>query len=138
MKYTTSKYDCVVLFSPLSLKENYNNSLLKDYGIKLDVEELLEKYNTTFWNTLWYFKLNNLDYDFMLPYEHNMEDFSFNLNLEITTTEAYKMKLENSIKLKENENEEKKENNDKNEEKDEDILKYEKDELEIHHFEFGL
>ena len=49
MKYSTSKYDSVVLFSPLSLKENYNNSLLKDYGTELDVEQLLEKYSTTFW-----------------------------------------------------------------------------------------
>ena len=140
MKFTTSKYDCVVLFSPLSLKENYNNSLLKDYGIKLDVEELLEKYNTTFWNTLWYFKINHLDYDFMLPYEQNMNDFSFNKNIEIITTEDYKKLLDNNQKLKTNDNKSNKDNNNKInkiEEKDDEILKYEIDELEIYHFEFS-
>ena len=131
MKYSTSKYDCVVLFSPLSLKENYNNSLLKDYGIKLDVEELLEKYNTTFWNTLWYFKLNHLDYDFMLPYEHNMDDITFNKNLDITTSEIYKMNLDSNQKNKINEN------IDTNK-KDDEILKYDIDELQICHFEFNV
>ena len=131
LKYSTSKYDCVVLFSPLSLKENYNNSLLKDYGIKLDVEELLEKYNTTFWNTLWYFKLNHLDYDFMLPYEHNMDDITFNKNLDITTSEIYKMNLDSNQKNKINEN------IDANK-KDDEILKYDIDELQICHFEFNV
>ena len=136
LKYGTSKYDCVVLFSPLSLKENYNNSLLKDYGIKLDVEELLEKYSTTFWNTLWYFKLNNLDYDFMLPYEHNMDEILFNLNQEITTTELYKL----NQKLIQNINKDNIDNKEnKNElENNEDDFKYGPDELKIYHFEFSL
>ena len=136
LKYCTSKYDCVVLFSPLSLKENYNNSLLKDYGIQLDVEELLEKYSTTFWNTLWYFKLNNLDYDFMLPYEHNMDDITFNVNQEITTTELYKMDLQ----LNKNNNKENKDNkeNKNNSENNEEDYKYGIDELKIFHFEFKV
>ena len=124
MKYSTSKYDSVVLFSPLSLKENYNNSLLKDYGIELDVEQLLEKYSTTFWNTLWYFKINNLDYDFMLPYEQNMEEVTFNINQEVTTSEIYESQLKN-LKTK-------------NSEEKDDILKFEKDELKISHFEFKV
>ena len=93
MNNNTSKYDSIVLFSPLSLKENYNNSLLKDYGIKLDVEDLLEKYSTTFWNTLWYFKINHLEYDFMLPYEHNMDDISFNDKGENKTIQSYLLVL---------------------------------------------
>ena len=128
MKYTTSKYDSVVLFSPLSLKENYNNSLLKDYGTKLDVEELLEKYNTIFWNTLWYFKIAHLDYDFMLPYEHNMEDINFNSNQVITTTEIYK--LDKNIK-KQNININKSEI-------DDELIKYDIDELKYYHFDFQI
>ena len=135
MKYTTSKYDCVVLFSPLSLKENYNNSLVKDYGIKLNVEELLEKYNTTFWNSLWYFKLCNLEYDFMLPYEHNMDDITFNSNVDITTTEIYEINL--NIKEKKRQSN-KNVNILVNKEEYNEILKYDKDELTICHFEFSL
>ena len=131
-KFNTSKYDCVVLFSPLSLKENYNNSLMKDYGIKLDVEELLEKYSTTFWNTLWYFKINNLDYEFMLPYEHNMDNIIFNINQDITTTQLYNLNSNNNQKTKINENI----SNIKDE--DDEVLKYDKDELNIYHFGFAI
>jgi hypothetical protein len=120
MNNNTSKYDSIVLFSPLSLKENYNNSLLKDYGIKLDVEQLLEKHSTTFWNTLWYFKINNLDYEFMLPYEHNMEDINFCVNQEITTSEIY----ENHIM--------------KNLQENNDLLIYDINELSISHFEINI
>ena len=120
MNINTSKYDSIVLFSPLSLKENYNNSLLKDYGIKLDVEQLLEKHSTTFWNTLWYFKINNLDYEFMLPYEHNMEDINFCVNQEITTSEIYENHLMKNLL----------ENND--------LLIYDNNELDISHFEIHI
>jgi hypothetical protein len=136
-KYNTSKYDCVVLFSPLSLKENYNNSLMKDYGIKLDVEELLEKYSTTFWNTLWYFKINNLDYDFMLPYEHNMDIITFNINQDITTTQLYNLNSNNNQKAKINEISSNQKDQKIKDEDNEDY-KYDKDELKIYHFEFAL
>ena len=39
----------------------------------MDVEDLMLKYNNIFWNSLWYFKLKNLEYDFMLPYEEEIE-----------------------------------------------------------------
>ena len=94
MKYNTCKYDSVVLFSPYSLKMNYK-SLLKDYGIRLDVEELIFKYNNIFWNTLWYFKLNKLEFDFMLPYEKEFDEGIFNDNIEVITNEVYKRTLEN-------------------------------------------
>ena len=48
LKLNTSKNDCVVLFSPYFLKVNYNNSLLRNFGVKLDVEELMLRYNTIF------------------------------------------------------------------------------------------
>ena len=134
MKYSTSKYDCVVLFSPLSLKENYNNSLLKDYGIKLDVEELLEKHSTTFWNTLWYFKINNLEYDFILPYEHNMDEISFNINQEITTSEVYNL---NKVQ-KEKEKSKIENDNIRSEVEFNDLTKYDFNELNICHFELCL
>ena len=73
MKENTCKLDSVVLFSPLDLKNNYNSVALRAYGVKLDVEDLLLKYNNIFWNSLWYFKLKHLEYDFMLPYEEGLE-----------------------------------------------------------------
>ena len=84
MRYNTCKNDSVVLFSPYSLKMNYK-ALLRDFGIRLDVEELMFKYNNIFWNTLWYFKLNNLEYDFMLPYEKEFDEEILNNNIKVIT-----------------------------------------------------
>ncbi len=70
MKSNTSKFENVVLFSPYGLKNNYNSTLLKTFGIKLNLEEFMIKYGGIFWDSLWYFKLNNLEYDFMIPYEN--------------------------------------------------------------------
>ena len=114
MKYNTCKYDSVVLFSPYSLKMNYK-TLLKDFGIKLDVEELMFKYSNIFCNSLWYFKLNNLEYDFMLPYEKELDEEIFNDNIEVIINEVYKRSLEkkeskikrDAIDIKINKNKEK-------------------------------
>ena len=72
MKQNTRKLDNVVLFSPFFLKDNYNSVALRGCGVNLDVEDLMLKYNNIFWNSLWYFKLKHLEYDFMLPYEEGI------------------------------------------------------------------
>ena len=84
MKSTTCKYDSIILFSPYSLKMNYK-SLLNDYGINVDVEELMFRYNNIFWNSIWYFKLYNLDCDFMLPYDKTFLRDEFDSNIKVTT-----------------------------------------------------
>ena len=45
---------------------------MRAVGVKLDVEDLMLKYNNIFWNSLWYFKLKHLEFDFMLPYEEGI------------------------------------------------------------------
>ena len=72
MKQNTCKLDNVVLFSPFFLKDNYNSVALRACGVNLDVEDIMLKYNNIFWNSLWYFKLKHLEYDFMLPYEEGI------------------------------------------------------------------
>ena len=72
------------LFSPYSLKMNYK-SLLNDYGINVDLEELIYKYNNIFWNSIWYFKLYNLDCDFMLPYDKIYLREEFDTNIKVST-----------------------------------------------------
>ena len=119
MKYNTCKYYNVVLFSPYSLKMNYK-ILLRDCGIKLDVEELMFNYSNIFWNTLWYFKLNNLEYDFMLPYEIKFDDTIFNDNIEVMTNELYKK----SLLRKENMGKKDKETYNKNKENKKEVKKF--------------
>jgi hypothetical protein len=86
MRNNTCNYETVVLFSPYILKNNYNTSFsFSKIGIKLDVDEFMMKYSTIFWDSLWYFKLNDLEYDFMQPYYYRlapiMQDPKFNIIL---------------------------------------------------------
>ena len=83
MKTNTSNYDTVVLFSPYILKNNYNSSFSRKDAVKLDVDELMMKYAPIYWNSLWYFKLNNLEYDFMQPYYYRLGEIKRSLELEV-------------------------------------------------------
>jgi hypothetical protein len=78
LQYETSSYEAIVLYSPFFLKYNYNNGLLKEFGNKLDVENFKMRFNAVFWDSIWYFKAKNLDFEFMLPYEYsvNLSTFS--------------------------------------------------------------
>ena len=85
MKVNTSNLDSVMLYSPYTLKNNYKTTILKHFNVKLDVEEYMRTYKEIFWDSLWYFKLNSLEYDFMFPYENRArETFAPNHNLYIT------------------------------------------------------
>ena len=54
--------------------------------MKIDVDKFMLNYSTIFWDSLWYFKLNNLEYDFMQPYFYRLEEMKpykeFEISLE--------------------------------------------------------
>jgi hypothetical protein len=89
-KTNTCKFDTVVLFSPYILKNNYNSYFPRNIGVKLDVDELMMKYSSIFWNSLWYFKLNGLEYDFMQPYYYRLEIVKPYKELKVTLIEQGK------------------------------------------------
>ena len=63
---STSIVDEVILYSPKTLKMNFfDNS-------DIDIDKLKLNYNPIFWNLIWYFKINGLPFDFILPYEQNI------------------------------------------------------------------
>ena len=68
---TTSIVDNVMLYSPKTLNvhmyENANNK-----NNTMNIDELKVNYNPLFWNAIWYFKINKLPFDFILPYEDNI------------------------------------------------------------------
>ena len=102
MKKTTCNYESVVLFSPYILKNNYNTSFsFSKIGIKLDVDEFMVKYSNIFWNSLWYFKLNDLEYDFMQPYYYRLApilpDPKFNIILESDKNNGVKDEEETGV-----------------------------------------
>ena len=98
MERNTSNYENVVLFSPYGLKTNYSTTLLKTFGIKLDLDEFILKFGGIFWDSLWYFKLNKLEYDFMIPYE-NKYQAQYTHILEVK-----KGKITNDVKINTNNN----------------------------------
>jgi hypothetical protein len=67
-----------VLYSPLYLKINYNIALIKEFQLKLDLDNFRQRFNAIFWDSIWYFNLKDLAYDFFLPYEFevNLADFN--------------------------------------------------------------
>ena len=97
MKQNTCKYDSIVLFSPYFLKGNYGSQAMRSCGVKLDVEGFMLKYSNIFWNSLWYFKLKNLEYDFMLPYEFSIKQVDDYFDV-IIGEEDEKLRLEEERK----------------------------------------
>ncbi len=86
MKFHTSSFEGFVLYSPYHLKYNLTNGLLKEYGLKLDVDSFKYKFNAIFWDSIWYFKIKNLPFDFILPYENLInfdDDKSINCDFKI-------------------------------------------------------
>jgi hypothetical protein len=107
----TSTIEEVVLHSPYNLKINIKNGLLNEYGINLDIEHFKIQFTSLFWNVIWYFSLNNLNYDFIFPHYYKDLDerkikndnnirVSFIHNIEIEK-ENKKEKLNKKNKIKE-------------------------------------
>ena len=66
LKKCTSIVDEVILYSPKTLEMNFfDNS-------NIDIDNLKLNYNPVFWNLIWYFKINKLPFDFILPYNDNI------------------------------------------------------------------
>ena len=55
------------LYSVLDLL-NIAKELVKEYGTKIDLDELREKYKDFFWNCILYFNFNSLNYEILLKY----------------------------------------------------------------------
>jgi hypothetical protein len=62
-------FERFMIYQPEYLKTNYNTVLLKEYGLKLDLEDFRNKYNSLFWSSIWYFSVLNLPFDLFLPYK---------------------------------------------------------------------
>ena len=67
---TTSIVDNVLLYSAKTLNYNLIGTVLTNNI--LNVEEFKSNFNPYFWNTIWYFKIKKLPFDFLLPYERNI------------------------------------------------------------------
>ena len=120
LKFNTSRIDCIILFSPYFLKINTHNSLNKQFGIKLDVDQLMTKYNIIFWNLIWYFRLYQLEFDFISPYRQRLRHLDCNVNLLLNTFDLEACLEKEKIVY---------------DEKEDNSPKFETEELKIEHFE---
>ena len=64
-----TKKEEFILYSPLKLLDMAKD-IMKEYGVKLNMDELRTKYNTFFWNCVMYFKFNNLSFEMLLKYKN--------------------------------------------------------------------
>ena len=96
MKKNTSNVENIVLFSPYILKNNYNTFFSKNDS-KLDVDKFMMNYSTIFWDSLWYFKLNDLEYDFMLPYFYKLEQIKPYTEFDVTLEDNVENNINNII-----------------------------------------
>ena len=105
LKQNTCIFDCVILYSPQQLKLNYNSNLIKLYGLELQIDNFKIECNALFWNSIWYFKLKGLEYDFLLPYENDLDtNILAKLNSHLRVTTSHIAEIEKNKKKKENGN----------------------------------
>lgn len=81
--FPCSKIDTFTLSSPYELKNILKQIVDNEEFRLLEVEKFKEKYKNYFWSCVWYFKLNNLDYNIILPYEVNIFKTKTNYSNEI-------------------------------------------------------
>ena len=93
MKKNTSIIENVVLFCPYILKNNYN-TFFKKSKLELDIDKFMMNYSTIFWDSLWYFKLNGLEYDFMQPYYYKLEEIKPYPEFDVTLEDNEKSEVE--------------------------------------------
>ena len=56
------------IYSPMKLLE-IAKDIMKENGVRIDMDDLRKKYNTFFWNCIMYFKFNNLNFEILLKYK---------------------------------------------------------------------
>jgi transcription elongation factor Elf1 len=56
------------IFSPIKLL-NIAREISKDYGEKIELEELMEKYSSFYWSCIFYFYLNGFNYEILMVYK---------------------------------------------------------------------
>ena len=96
----TCKKTRFTLLSVYEVKNNLKEIKNKDHIDNIDmfhIEHFKENYPNLFWSCVWYFKLNKIDLDIILPYERSIS-YQSNVNKSLPVN------LSSSIKSNENKN----------------------------------
>ena len=93
------------LHSPYELKVKLKETIDKDGCQFLEVEKFKMKYPSLFWSCIWFFKLNKIDYEIMLPYEANIFKSKGNNTNNFINNNIYSKIIKNkNLDIKENQN----------------------------------
>ena len=66
------KTERIIITSPYYLRQNFNLAL-KEQGVKLDLNSFKSQFRSIFWNSIWYFSIEELPCEFFIPYEDSKE-----------------------------------------------------------------
>ena len=101
----TSKVTTFILHSPYELKNNIKETIDMEMLHILEVDKFKLKYPSLFWSCIWYFKLNKINYDIILPYVSNVSKSKTTSNKFIIQTNVYS-KITKEREKKDNEQKE--------------------------------
>ena len=84
LKYFTSIPSSIILLSPTEIKNSLIQiAMSKKKEEKFDVENFRYNYPDIFWSLIWFFDLNDINKNFMLPYENAFHDLEPNKNTNV-------------------------------------------------------
>ena len=110
----TSKETTFTLYSPYELKIHLKETIDIEMCHILDVDKFKLIYPNLFWSCIWYFKLNKINYDLILPYASNM------FKSKTSSSNKFIMQININSEIKK---ERKNKNNDKQENKNKIAIK---------------
>ena len=82
------------IFSPIKLL-NIVREIAVEYGEKIDLDELREKYNSFYWSCILYFYLNGFNYEMLMVYRTNEMNFWKNKNNKIKKFKKLQLEKQN-------------------------------------------
>ena len=92
----TSTSDEIVVHSPYNLKINLKDAVMNNYGTKLNVLDFKIQFKPLFWNFIWYCKIHGLDYNILLPYLKDIEEYQ-RINFNNSSNDIFEVIYEDKL-----------------------------------------
>jgi hypothetical protein len=94
--FKTSSADEIVVHSPYNLKINIKDAVMNNYGTRLNILDFKVHFKPLFWNFIWYCKIHDLDYNILLPYLKDIEEYQ-KINFNNSSDEIFEIIYEDKL-----------------------------------------
>ena len=94
--FKTSSADEIVVHSPYNLKINIKDAVMNNYGTRLNILDFKVHFKPLFWNFIWYCKIHELDYNILLPYLKDIEEYQ-KINFNNSSDEIFEIIYEDKL-----------------------------------------